>query len=182
MSNYYVCTAIPYVNAEPHIGTALDLLTADVLARAAAQRGDKVIFSTGTDEHGGKIAEKAAENKQTPKQFTDEISQRFVELGKLLNISNNRFIRTTDKAHEQRAQIIWKALGKDIYKGKYTGWYCTGDEAFFTETEVKAHNGICPDHNRPFEKVEEENYFFKLSKYNDQIYDAIKSEKLMIIP
>ncbi|HET7320210.1 MAG TPA: methionine--tRNA ligase [Candidatus Saccharimonadales bacterium] len=182
MSNYYVCTAIPYVNAEPHIGTALDLLAADVLARAAVQRGDNVIFSTGTDEHGGKIAEKAAENKQTPKAFTDEISQRFVELGKLLNVSNNRFIRTTDKAHEQRAQIIWKALEKDIYKGKYTGWYCTGDEAFFTETEVKANNGMCPNHNRPYEKIEEENYFFKLSNYTEAITKAIQSGQYRVLP
>ncbi|HSX36925.1 MAG TPA: methionine--tRNA ligase, partial [Patescibacteria group bacterium] len=182
MSNYYVCTAIPYVNAEPHIGTALDLLAADVLARAAAQRGDNVIFSTGTDEHGGKIAEKAAENKQSPKEFADAVSKRFVELGKLLNISNNRFIRTTDSSHEQRAQIIWKALEKDIYKGKYTGWYCTGDEAFFTETEVKANNGICPNHNRPYEKIEEENYFFKLSKYTEPVKKAIESGQFLITP
>lgn len=182
MSKYYVCTAIPYVNAEPHIGTALDVLTADVLARAARQRGDDVIFSTGTDEHGGKIAEKAAENNQEPKEFTDELSQRFVELGKLLNISNNRFIRTTDESHEQRAQLIWKALKDDIYKGKYVGWYCTGDEAFFTETEVKANNGVCPNHNRPYEKIEEENYFFKLSKYTKQVTEAIKSNELEILP
>ncbi|HSX17272.1 MAG TPA: methionine--tRNA ligase [Patescibacteria group bacterium] len=182
MSNYYVATAIPYVNAEPHIGTALDLLAADVLARAAAQRGDKVIFSSGTDEHGGKIAEKAAENKQSPKEFADSVSKRFVELGKLLNISNNRFIRTTDPSHEQRAQIIWKALEKDIYKGKYTGWYCTGDEAFFTETEVKANNGICPNHNRPYEKIEEENYFFRLSKYTEPVKKAIESGQYQVVP
>jgi len=182
MSNYYVCTAIPYVNAEPHIGTALDLLTADVLARAAAQRGDTVLFSTGTDEHGGKIAEKAAENNLRPQDFVDTVSKRFVELGKLLNISNNRFIRTTDKSHEERAQIIWKALEKDIYKGKYSGWYCTGDEAFFTETEVKANNGVCPVHNRPYEKVEEENYFFKLSKYSAQVQKAIESREYLVLP
>lgn len=182
MSKYYVCTAIPYVNAEPHIGTALDVLTADVLARAARQAGDDVIFCTGTDEHGGKIAEKAAENKQTPKAYADELSQRFVELGQLLNISNNRFIRTTDEAHEGRAQLIWKALEKDIYKDKYVGWYCTGDEAFFTETEVKANKGICPNHNRPYEKLEEENYFFKLSSYTDKITQAIQSGELVIVP
>jgi methionyl-tRNA synthetase len=182
MSNYFVCTAIPYVNAEPHIGTALDLLTADVLARAAAGRGDTVLFSAGTDEHGGKIAEKAAENNLRPKDFVDAVSKRFVELGKLLNISNNRFIRTTDKSHEERAQIIWKALEKDIYKGKYSGWYCTGDEAFFTETEVKANNGVCPVHNRPYEKVEEENYFFKLSKYSAQVQKAIESGEYLVLP
>lgn len=182
MSKYYVCTAIPYVNAEPHIGTALDVLTADVLARAARQRGDDVIFCTGTDEHGGKIAEKAAENKQTPQAFADDLSQRFVELGKLLNISNDRFIRTTDKGHEERAQLIWQALKKDIYKSKYVGWYCTGDEAFFTETEVKANNGVCPNHNRPYEKLEEENYFFKLSHYTKPVTEAITSGQLQIVP
>src|SRR4051812_8053864 len=132
MSKYYVTTAIPYVNAEPHIGTVLDLLTADVLARHAAQRGDDVVFSAGTDEHGGKIAEKAAELKLEPQAYVDQLSQKFQELGQLLNISNNRFIRTTEKGHEQRAQLIWKALEKDIYRHKYVGWYCTGDEAFFT--------------------------------------------------
>lgn len=182
MGKYYVCTAIPYVNAEPHIGTALDILTADVLARAARQRGDEVIFSTGTDEHGGKIAEKAAESGQTPTAFADELSKHFIALGQLLNISNNRFIRTTDESHEERAQLIWKALEADIYKGNYTGWYCTGDEAFFTETEVKANHGICPNHNRPFEKVEEENYFFKLSKYTEPVQTAIASGKLVILP
>jgi methionyl-tRNA synthetase len=182
MSNYFVATAIPYVNAEPHIGTALDLLTADVLARAARQRGDSVIFSTGTDEHGGKIAEKAAEKKQTPKQYTDEASKHFQQLGKLLNISNDRFIRTTDKGHEQRAGLIWKALKDDIYTGKYVGWYCTGDEAFFTETEVKANKGVCPNHNRPYEKIEEENYFFKLSKYTDQVLEAIETGKYQVVP
>jgi len=182
MSKFYVCTAIPYVNAEPHIGTALDVLTADVLARAARQRGDDVTFCTGTDEHGGKIAEKAAENGKDPKAFVDELSERFVELGRLLNISNNRFIRTTDETHEQRAQVIWKALKKDIYKDKYVGWYCTGDEAFFTETEVKANNGVCPNHNRPYEKIEEENYFFRLSGYTKPILEAINSGKLAIVP
>jgi methionyl-tRNA synthetase len=182
MSKYYVTTAIPYVNAEPHIGTVLDLLTADVLARYARQRGDEVVFSGGTDEHGGKIAEKAAELKLDPKEYVDKLIQKFRDLGELLDVSNDRFIRTTDPGHEQRAKLIWKALAKDIYKGKYVGWYCTGDEAFFTETEVKANNGICPSHNRPFEKIEEENYFFKLSNYNDQIREAIEKNTFKVVP
>ena len=182
MSNYYVTTSIPYVNAEPHIGFAMELLYGDVLARWARQRGNKVIFSTGTDEHGGKIAEKAAEKGVDPKAFADQISGNFKELGKLLNISNDRFIRTTDKGHEQRAQLIWKSLKKDIYKSKYVGWYCTGDEAFFTETEVKANKGVCPAHNRPYEKIEEENYFFKLSSYGEQIQEAIEKNKFKIVP
>ncbi len=154
----------------------------DVLARQARQAGDDVIFSTGTDEHGGKIAEKAAELKLTPQALADKMAQRFSDLAKKLNISNDRFIRTTDHGHEQRAQIIWKSLKKDIYKGKYTGWYCTGDEAFFSETEVKANKGICPNHNRPYEKIEEENYFFKLSSYSDRIQAAIESGDFKIVP
>ncbi len=182
MSSYFVTTSIPYVNGEPHIGFALELLYGDVLARRARAQGNEVIFSTGTDEHGGKIADKAAEMGLKPKELTDQISQRFQDLAELLNISNDRFIRTTDESHEQRAKLIWKALQKDIYKSKYTGWYCTGDEAFFTETEVKANNGICPNHNQPYEKIEEENYFFKLSKYSDKIRAAIDSDEFKIIP
>ena len=182
MSKFYVCTSIPYVNAEPHIGFAMELLQADVLARRARQQGHEVIFTTGTDEHGGKIAEKAEEAGIKPQEFSDQISQNFKDLLDLLDISNNRFIRTTDKGHEQRAQLIWKALKDDIYKGKYVGWYCTGDEAFFTETEVKANNGVCPNHNRPYEKIEEENYFFKLSSYTDQILEVLEKDVYKIVP
>ncbi|HMH31035.1 MAG TPA: methionine--tRNA ligase [Methylomirabilota bacterium] len=182
MSKYYITTSLPYVNGDPHIGFAMELVYADVLARQASQQGDEVIFSTGTDEHGGKIAEKAAEQGMEVKAYADQISQRFEELTSLLNISNNRFIRTTDAGHEQRAKLIWKSLEKDIYKGKYVGWYCTGDEAFFTEKEVKANNGICPAHNRPYEKIEEENYFFKLSKYTKPITQAITSGEFQIVP
>jgi methionyl-tRNA synthetase len=182
MSNFYVTTSIPYVNGEPHLGHAMEFVMADVLARYARKQGKPTIFSTGTDEHGGKIAEKAAERGVTPEALADQMSQTFQELVQMLNISNDRFIRTTDKSHIQRAQTIWKALEHDIYKSKYIGWYCTGDEAFFTETEVKANNGVCPDHNRPYEKIEEENYFFKLSKYTDAIRDQITSGDFTIIP
>lgn len=182
MANYYVTTSIPYVNGEPHLGHAMEFVMADVLARRARQRGDEVAFSIGTDEHGNKIAEKAAEQQMEPKAFADKMSAQFSDLSRALNISNTRFIRTTDEGHEQRVKLIWKALEKDIYKSKYTGWYCTGDEAFFTETEVKAHNGVCPNHNRKFEKIEEDNYFFKLSKYTDQIREAIESGEFAITP
>jgi len=182
MGKYYVTTSIPYVNGDPHIGFAMELLYADVLARWARQRGDDVIFCTGTDEHGGKVAEKALEQKLEPKAYTDKVSLRFQELGKLLNVSNNRFIRTTDAGHEQRSQLIWKKLAGDIYKSKYVGWYCTGDEAFVTETEVKANKGVCPNHNRPYEKIEEENYFFKLSQYTDAITEAINKDVYEVVP
>ncbi|MDB5175419.1 MAG: methionyl-tRNA synthetase [Candidatus Saccharibacteria bacterium] len=182
MSNYYVTTSIPYVNGEPHLGHAMEFIMADVLTRAARQQGETVIFSTGSDEHGGKIAEKAAELGLKPKELADKMSAQFSGLAKALNISNDRFIRTTDPGHEQRSKLIWKALAKDIYKSKYIGWYCTGDEAFFTETEVKANNGVCPNHNRPYEKIEEENYFLRLSKYNDAIREAITSGSFQIYP
>jgi methionyl-tRNA synthetase len=180
--NYYVTTSIPYVNGEPHLGHALEFLMADVLARYARKEGKPVIYSTGTDEHGLKVAEKAAELKIAPKALADQMSAKFRELQKALNISNDRFIRTTDSGHEQRAQIVWKNLAKDIYKGKYIGWYCTGDEAFFTEATVKANNGVCPNHNRPYEKIQEENYFFKLTKYAPQIQKAIESTAFQVIP
>lgn len=180
--NFYVATSIPYVNGEPHLGHAMEFIMGDVLARAARQQGRPVIFSTGTDEHGGKIAEKAAELGISPQVLSDQMSQKFRELLTALNISNDRFIRTTDKGHEQRAQLIWKALQKDIYKDKYVGWYCTGDEAFFPETQVKANNGVCPNHNRPYEKIEEENYFFKLGAYSEKIREAISSNAFLITP
>ncbi len=182
MMNYYVTTSIPYVNGEPHLGHAMEFIMGDVLARYARQQKKPVIFSTGTDEHGGKIAEKAAELKITPQAFSDKVSEQFKVLAKQLNISNDRFIRTTDPGHEQRAQIIWKNLEKDIYKGKYTGWYCKGEEEFFSEKVVKANNGTCPVHKWAYEKIEEENYFFKLSKYAPQIQKAIDSESYRVVP
>ncbi len=182
MSNFYVTTSIPYVNSDPHIGFGMELVMADVLARYMRQHQTPTLFVTGTDEHGGKIAEKATELKLTPQEFSDQVSEKFRELTKTLNISNDRFIRTTDPEHEQRAQTIWKNLSKYIYKGKYSGWYCTGDEAYFSEEVVKANNGICPAHNRPYEKLEEENYFFKLTAFAPQIKQAIETDSLKVVP
>ncbi|MBP7766998.1 methionine--tRNA ligase [Candidatus Saccharibacteria bacterium] len=180
--NYYATTSIPYMNGDPHIGFGMELVQADVLARVARLKNKPVIFSTGSDEHGEKIVEKATEQKLTPQEYVDVMSQKFRDLCKLLNVSNDRFIRTTDKGHEQRAAIIWKALKDDIYKGSYIGWYCVGDEAYFTESVVKENKGICPNHNRPYEKIEEQNYFFKLSKYSTQIEKAITEGSFNIIP
>jgi len=182
MNKFYITTAIPYVNAAPHIGTALDFVCADVLARYHRQQGAKTLFSTGTDEHGTKIAEKAAELGVTPKQFVDTNAQAFIDMAKMLAISNDRFVRTTDKGHEQRVQIAWKNLKEYIYKSKYVGMYCVGCEEFVTETTAAANNGICPIHNRPYEKLEEENYFFALSKFTQPITDAIKSGSFRIVP
>lgn len=178
---YYICTSIAYVNGEPHIGYAMELLQADVLARAARQRGDEVIFSTGTDEHGQKVAQKAAEAGKTPQAFADEMSEHFRVLTKLLNVSNDRFIRTTDKAHEQRAQLIWKAMSKDIYKGKYVGWYDVRQEEFVPETKADPAR-MKPDHPQAYQRIEEENYFFRLSKYTTKIKSVIESGEFQIIP
>ncbi len=180
--NYYVTSSIPYVNGNPHIGHALEFIMADVLARSARKQGKNVIFSTGTDEHGDKIAQTAAKLKKTPKALSDEKSKLFRDLAKLLNISNDRFIRTTDAGHEERAKIIWKQLEKDIYKSKYIGLYCTGCEEFVTESVAKANNNTCPNHKKPYERLEEDNYFFKISNYADQIRAAITAGTFEIIP
>ena len=179
--NYYITTSIPYVNGDPHIGFAMELITADVLARAARKRGDAVIFCTGTDEHGTKVAEKAKSLGKTPHEFTDEISAKFRELGDLLDVKPDRFIRTTDKGHMQRAQLIWKALEKDIYKAKYVGWYDVRQEEFVPEAQADPER-MKPGHPQAYQKLEEENYFFSLSKYNEQILKAIESDQLRIVP
>ncbi|MGF7229394.1 MAG: methionine--tRNA ligase [Candidatus Saccharibacteria bacterium] len=179
--NYFVATSIPYMNGEPHIGHALEFVQADVLARTARIQGKPTIFSTGADEHGSKIAEKAVSLGLTPQQLVDQMSQKFRDLGKQLNISNDRFIRTTDKPHEQRAQLIWKALEQDIYKSSYTGWYDVKEEEFVPETKADPAR-MNPGHPQAYQKLEEENYFFNLSKYTDQIREAIESEMFKIVP
>ncbi len=179
--NYFVTTSIPYVNADPHIGFGMELLMADVLARNARQQGKPTIFATGSDEHGTKIAEKAASLGLAPQAFVDEISDKFRELGRELNISNDRFIRTTDKPHEQRAQLIWKALEKDIYKSSYTGWYDVKEEEFVPEAKADPAR-MQPDHPQAYHKLEEQNYFFRLSAYTDQIREKIESGVFRIVP
>jgi len=179
--NYYICTSIPYVNGEPHVGHALEFLMADVLARAARQRGDTVIFGTGTDEHGSKIHQTADKQGITPKQLTDKMSKEFMGLLEALNISNDRFIRTTDKAHEQRAQLIWKALEHDIYKSKYVGWYDVKEEEFVPEGQADPER-MKPGHPQAYQKLEEDNYFFKLSKYTADIKSAIESGEFVVVP
>lgn len=182
MNKFYICTAIPYVNAQPHIGHAMDFLYADILARYHRQLGDDVKFSIGTDEHGAKIAEKAIEQNVTPQAFTDQIVPGWVAFAKKAHISNDYFIRTTHPEHEKRAAIIWKNLSEYIYKGSYAGWYCVGCEEYKTDTHVKDTNGVCPLHNRPYDKLEEENYFFKLSALGEEVKSALVSGKMQIVP
>jgi methionyl-tRNA synthetase len=182
MNKFYVTTAIPYVNAAPHIGNVMDCIYADVLARYHRQSGEQVLFSTGVDEHGSKVAEKAKEAGKTPQSYADEVTEEFIKILKSLNISNDRFIRTSNQAHADRVQLIWQNLQKYIYKSKYVGLYCSGCEEFVTDTIAKANKGVCPMHNRQYEKLEEENYFFALSKFTGNIKKVIESGDFKILP
>lgn len=178
----YITTAIPYVNGTPHIGNALDYLLADIWSRYQKQNGHEVRFQVGTDEHGNKIAAKAAEYGISPKEFTDKMYVNFENLMKKVNAEYTDFVRTTDEHHVQAVQYIWKQLEPYIYKGKYSGWYCIGHEAFFTDKEVQATGGVCPDHQAPYEQVSEDNYFFKTSAFTDKIKEAINNGTMQIIP
>ena len=178
----YIATAIPYVNGSPHIGNALDYLLADIWTRYQRQNGHEVRFQVGTDEHGNKIAAKAAEEGITPKEYTDQTYVNFEALMRKVGAQYTDFVRTTDEHHVQSVQYIWDQLKPYIYKGNYSGWYCIGHEAFFTDNEVQALGGICPDHQKPFEQVSEENYFFKTSAFTDRIKDAITDGTMQILP
>lgn len=183
MSKFYVTTSIPYVNAAPHIGFALEAIQADVLARYHKQKGKDVLFLTGTDEHGVKIVRAAKAAGKTPREFVDEISEKFMALKMTLNLSWDDFIRTSDqKRHWPGAQKLWLKLAEagKIYKKKYCGLYCVGHEAFITEKDLV--DGKCRDHKKEPEIIEEENWFFKLSDYSDEIKSKIESGELKIIP
>lgn len=178
----YITTAIPYVNGTPHIGNALDYLLADIWTRYQKQNGHEVRFQVGTDEHGNKIAAKAAEQGLSPKAFTDKMYINFENLMKKVDAQYTDFIRTTDDHHVQAVQYIWKQLEPYIYKGTYSGWYCIGHEAFFTDKEVQATGGICPDHQAPYQQVSENNYFFKTSAFTEKIKEAINNGTMQIVP
>ncbi len=179
---FYVTTSIPYASDKPHIGNAIDSLYGDVLARYHKQLGEAVIFSAGADEHGSKIYEKALDTKTKPEAFIETIVPQIQQMHTLINSSYTHFARTNSKQHTTIATKLWKQMGDDIYKAKYIGWYCVGCEEFKTETEVKENHGVCPLHNKPYEKIEEENYFFKLSNYASQLASLIESDELEIIP
>ncbi len=183
MKKFYIATTIPYVNAAPHIGHALDYSLADVLARYHKQTGYDVFFGVGTDEHGTKIAEKAKQNGQEPKVFVDAIVPVWKDFLKKLGVEYTASIRTTDPQHEKAAQHIWKQLAeKYIYKGTYKGWYCVGCESFVSASEATANNGVCPLHQKPYTQLSEENYFFKLSAFGEQIKDGLIAGEFKIVP
>lgn len=182
MTKTYLTTAIPYVNGAPHIGHAMDYCLADTYARYRRLCGDEVRLQAGTDEHGNKILLKAKEKGVEVKQYVDENTLIFQDFIRKLNISVTDYIRTTDEEHQKRCQEIWKKLSSHIYKAKYEGWYCTGCERFITSKEYDENNGICPDHQKPYEKLEEENYYLRISDFKDRIRDAIESEKMLVLP
>ena len=183
MAKFYITTAIDYANAPPHLGHAFEKIQADVLARWHRQKGDEVLYLTGTDEHGAKIARAAEVTSKDRQEFVDELAERFRSMKEALNLSWDDFIRTTDRErHWLGAKMMWEKLvaaGK-IYKKKYQGLYCVGHEAFVTQKDLV--DGKCADHGKAPEVVEEENYFFKLSDYSVEIGKRIKNRELRILP
>jgi len=180
MKKYYLSTALPYVNEFPHAGWALEIIQADVIARYHRFLGENVFFLTGTDENSLKNV-RAAEKEGIPvRKLVDRNAKKFHELKKTLNLSFDDFIRTTEKRHIKGAQKLWLACKKDIYKKKYRGLYCIGCEAFLKENELV--NDLCPEHKTKPELVEEENYFFRLSRHQNKLKEIIKTDEVKIIP
>ncbi len=183
MKKFYITTSIAYTNGPPHLGFALELIQADVMARQKRLLGENVWFLTGTDEHGLKVAQKAKKLTRQPQDFCNEIVAQYEKLIKEFNISNNDFIRTTDqKRHWPGVRKLWAEMNKagDIYKKDYEGLYCLGCESFIKEKELVA--GQCPYHQKKPERIKEENYFFRLSKYSDQIINILNNKTIEIIP
>ena len=182
MEKFYVTTPIYYVNAKPHVGHAYTTIIADVLARWNRLCGREVFFLTGTDEHGSKVEKAASAAGKDVKGFVDDVMKEYVDTWKVLNISYDKFIRTTDKEHEAAVSEFIKRLwdNGDIYKGTYEGWYCTPDETFITDLELK--DGKCPECGREVHKVKEDAYFFKLSKYREKLLEFYKDKPGFLIP
>ena len=182
MNKVYITTAIPYVNGRPHIGHALDYCQADVCARYHKMIGDEVRLQAGTDEHGTKIYQKAESNGIPVQQYVNENVQEFKNFIKKLDVSYTDFVRTTDSEHKRRCQDIWRRLSDHIYMGKYEGWYCAGCERYITDKEYEENGGICPDHQKSYERLSEENYYFKIADFKEQICEAIESGRMVILP
>ena len=182
MNKFYISTSIAYVNARPHIGFAMEVIQADVLARYHRLCGDETFYLTGTDEHGSKLEQAAKDQGKTPQALVDENAQHFKALTDLLKLSNDHFVRTTDENHIKGARQIWTKMmaAGDLYKGSYEGLYCVGCEGFKTEKELV--DGLCPNHKTAPQKLKEENYFFKLSKYSEEIKKKILKGTLQILP
>ncbi len=179
---FYITTPIYYVNDLPHIGHAYTTVAADALARFKRLNGLDVFFLTGTDEHGQKVEKAAKAAGKSPKEFVDAVVPRFKSLWAALNVSNDGFIRTTEERHKRAAVALWLAVAEkgDIYLGEYEDWYCTPCETFLTETQLLA--GKCPDCARPVERLKEESYFFRLSRYGDELLAHIEENPDFIQP
>ncbi|MBU0661693.1 methionine--tRNA ligase [Patescibacteria group bacterium] len=181
--NFYITTTLPYVNAEPHIGFALEIIQADVIARYHRVKGDRVFFNTGTDEHGLKIYRKALEAGQNPRDFCDQNAAKFDNLKKALDLSYDSFIRTTDPSHIKAAHEMWRLCDQngDIYKKNYKIKYCIGCELEKTESELEQNR--CPLHpNLDLEIIDEENYFFRFSNYQKPLLDLYKNNPQFVMP
>ncbi|MDY3929522.1 MAG: methionine--tRNA ligase [Clostridia bacterium] len=179
---FYITTAIAYTSRKPHIGNTYEIILTDAIARYRRYIGDDVFFLTGTDEHGQKIQEIAEAEGITPKEYVDKIAGQIKDIADMLNISYDKFIRTTDDYHVKAVQKIFKKLYDqgDIYKSEYEGWYCTPCESFWTETQLV--DGKCPDCGREVKKTKEEAYFFKMSKYQDRLMKHIEENPDFIQP
>jgi len=184
--NFYITTPIYYPSAKPHMGHAYSSISADVIARFRRLQGYKVFFLTGTDEHGQKIQKASEKANKTPLEFCDEISKIFLDLCSTLNISNTDFIRTTEKRHYDTVQHLWRILkaNDEIYLSKYSGWYSVSDEAFYTEDEIEEIDGIKRSiaSGSVVEWVEEESYFFRLSKWTQPLLKFYKENTDFIQP
>ena len=183
MEKFSITTAIDYVNGEPHIGHAYEKILTDIIQRHYKKRADEVFMLTGTDEHGIKIQKTARTLGITPKELCDKNANSFIEAWKLLDIDYSKFIRTTDGYHEKTVQDIFEKLLEkgDIYKHKYQGLYCSGCECFLADKDLN-EEGCCPIHGKKPDVVEEENYFFKLTKYKEKIAEHIKNNPDFIQP
>jgi len=179
---YYISTAIAYTSGKPHIGNTYEIVLADAIARFKRLQGYDVYFQTGTDEHGEKIELKAKDAGITPKEFVDEKASEIKKIWDVMNTSYDKFVRTTDEHHEKVVQHIFKYMYDkgDIYKGEYSGLYCTPCESFWTESQLV--DGKCPDCGRDVQEKQEEAYFFKLSKYQDKLVEYIESHPDFIQP
>ena len=184
--NFYITTPIYYPSGKPHMGHAYSSIIADIFARFKRLENYNVLFLTGTDEHGQKIQKEAKKNNKDPKLFCDELSETFRSLTKILNLSNDDFIRTTEKRHHSSVKEIWNKLVEsgDIYLDKYSGWYSVSDEAFYDEDEIENIDGkkISKSSGSSVEWVEEESYFFKLSKWSDKLLKFYKDNPDFILP
>ncbi|MGH3516286.1 MAG: methionine--tRNA ligase, partial [Haloechinothrix sp.] len=184
MGRYFVMTAIPYVNGKPHVGHALELIEADVLARHRRQRGDEVRFQTGTDDNALKNVQGAEAEGITPAEYVEKVATRFASLREPLALSFDDFIKTSsDPRHKPGVDKLWAACAErgDFYRKTYSGLYCVGCERFYASEELTG-DGRCIEHGTIPEHVEENNYFFRLSRYQDQLVDLISSDTLRIEP